>query len=201
MTRAPARLLAVALLAMVAGGCGRRTEAPTAGVNRGGVPSLRGAQVMVLPVQSTRGIVGNPDAELADALTARGAGVRWVMPPALRALLARSPALDVQLDALPVGVFLQAEVDRIGDPLYGQLRRLAAIANGQIALVPIEVRHRATTPERAGAVEVVATLIDTSNGRVFWFGVVEGEAGEGSDPRALATAADALARRFFGSGT
>src|SRR5688500_3395544 len=166
----------------------RTAEAPTAGLDRGGVPSLRGVQVMLLPVQSTRGITGNVDAELADALGARGEGVRWLLPPALRAVLARSPATDVPLDALPVGVFLQAEVERIGDPLYGQLRRLAALADGRLALIPVEVRHRPDAAERPGAIEVVATLIDTSNGVVFWFGVVEGDPGAGSDPRALATA-------------
>jgi hypothetical protein len=197
-TGAIAATLFVTLFA--AAGCSlfpnRTAEPPTAGVSRGGVPNLRGAQVMVLPVQSTRGIAGNVDAELADALASRGEGVRWLMPPALRAVLARSPATDVPLDALPVGFFLQAEVERIGDPLYGQLRRLAALADGRLALIPIEVRHRADAPDRPGAIEVVATLIDTSNGRVFWFGVVEGAPGAGSDPRALASAADALARRL-----
>jgi hypothetical protein len=196
------RTIAAALFVtlVTAAGCGafnRSAEAPTAGVSRGGVPSLRGVQVMLLPVQSTRGVAGNVDAELADALGARGGGVRWLMPPALRAMLARSPALDVQLDALPVGVFLQAQVDRIGDPLYGQLRRLAAISDGRLALIPVEVRHRPDAPDRPGAIEVVATLLDTSNGQVFWFGVVEGDPGDGNDPRALATAAEALARRLL----
>jgi hypothetical protein len=94
-------------------------------------------------------------------------------------------------------MFLQAEVRRIGDPLFGQLRRLAALADGRLALIPIAVRHRADTPERPGAIEVVATLLDATSGDVFWFGVVEGVPGGGADPRALASAADALARRLL----
>jgi hypothetical protein len=152
---------------------------------------------MVLPVQSTVGVTGNAEAELVDALGARGGGVRWLMPQQLRTMVARSPTLDVPIDALPVGIFLQAQVDRVGDPLYGQLRRLAALANGQLALIPVQVRHRPDAPERPGAIEVVATLIDTGNGRVFWFGVVEGVPGGGADPRALASAADALARTLL----
>jgi hypothetical protein len=152
---------------------------------------------MVLPVQSNVGVTGNAEAELVDALGARGGGVRWLMPQQLRAMVARSPTLDVPIDALPVGIFLQAQVDRVGDPLYGQLRRLAALANGQLALIPIQVRHRPDAPERPGAIEVVATLIDTGNARVLWFGVVEGVPGGGADPRALASAADALARRLL----
>jgi hypothetical protein len=165
------------------------------------VPSLQGIQVMVLPVQSTVGVTGNAEAELVDALGARGEGVRWLMPAQLRAMVARSPSLDVSIDALPVGIFLQAQVDRIGDPLYGQLRRLAALANGQLALIPVQVRHRADAPERPGAIEVVAALIDTGSGRVYWFGVVEGVPGGGADPRALASAADALARRLLPAAT
>jgi hypothetical protein len=197
VTRRRAAVLAAALLLSAA--CGLRSApAPTGGATRGSIPNLSGQQVLVLPVQSMSGVTGNADAELTDALAARGGagGVRWVMPAALRAMVARSPALDVPVDALPVGVFLQAEVRRIGDPLYGQLRRLAALANGRLALVPVAVRHRADTPERPGAVEVVATLLDTSTGDVFWFGVVEGAPGGGADPRALASAADALARRL-----
>lgn len=204
MRRTPARASAGCLLlvaAVAAAGCARRTATPTAGANRGAVPSLLGVAVMVLPVQVQRGVAGDASAELADALSARGEGVRWVMPAALRSMVARSPALDVPVDALQVGVFLQAEVDRIGDPLYGQLRRLAALSDGRLALVPIEVRHRPDVPERPGAVEVVATLIDTSTGRVFWFGIVEGEPGGASDPRALASAADALARRLLPPGS
>ena len=155
---------------------------------------------MVLPVQAIRGVTGDAEAELVYALNARGRGVRWLMPQTLRAQLARNPALDVPLDNLPVGVFLQAQVDRVGDPLYGYLRRLSAISNGTVVLIPVEIRHRATTPERPGAVEVVTALVDVGSGRVAWFGVVQGEAGDGSSPGALASAVDALARVLFPMG-
>ena len=94
----------------------------------------------------------------------------------------------------------QAQVNRIGDPLYGYLRRLSAISNGTLALIPVEVRHRASTAERPGAVEVVAALVDVRSGRVPWFGVVQGAPGDGSSPGALASAADALARLLFPAG-
>ena len=155
---------------------------------------------MVLPVQATRGVTGDAEAELVYALNERGRGVRWLMPQTLRAQLARNPALDVPLENLPVDSFLQAQVNRIGDPLYGYLRRLAAISNSTIALIPVEVRHRATTAEVPGAVEVVTALVDVGSGRVAWFGVVQGVAGAGSSPGALASAAGALARLLFPTG-
>ena len=170
-----ARSLLVAAL-IVLGACRPRPGPPTAGAARGAVPDLIGAEVLVLPVQGSRGVAANPDADLGYVLRTRGGSVRWLMPLELREALWRSPALDVPLDALPVGVFLRAQVDRVGDPLYGYLRRLAAVAGGQLALIPIEVRHQPGTAERPGAIEVVAALIDVGSGRVAWLGVVDGEA-------------------------
>jgi hypothetical protein len=149
---------------------------------------------MVMPVQASRGVAGDASAELVYALRARGQGVRWIMPDTLRAALARNPTLDVPLDALPVGVFLRAQVNRLGDPMFGYLRRLNALTGASVALIPVEVRYRPATAERPGAVELVAALVDAESGRVGWFGIVEGEPGEASSPRALASAADALAR-------
>ena len=40
--------------------------------------------------------------------------------------------------------------------------------------------------------------VSAESGRVGWFGVVEGEAGDAGSPRSLATAADALARLLAG---
>ena len=195
-----ARVALAAGVAIVLGGCAYRAAPPSAGSDRGFVPDLVGAQVMVLPVQITRGVTGDGEAELVYALNVRGRGVRWLMPQTLRSQLARNPGLDVPLDDLPVGVFLQAQVNRVGDPLYSYLRRLSAVSNGTIALIPVEVRHRAATAELPGAVEVVAALVDVRSGRVPWFGVVQGAPGDGNSPGALASAADALARLLFPAG-
>ena len=186
--------LAAALASLAACGGIRSEAAPTAGSSRGRIPDLLGATVMVMPVQSTRGVEGDATAELVDALRTHGAGVHWLMPDTLRFLLRRSPALDVPLDALPVGVFLRAQVNRLGDPMFGYLRRLNALTDARVALIPVEVRRGAATPERAAADEYAAALIDATSGRVFWFGIVAGEPGEAASARALASAADALAR-------
>lgn len=189
----------VAVLALTAlAGCGgQQVETPPRpGEFQGAVPALEGHRVMVLPVQFAPGVPGPADAELHFALEDRGPRIGWVFPDEMREVLARSPALEVHMDALPVGVFRQAEVQRIGDPLYGELRRLAAVANADLALLPLEVRPAldslgAVVPD--GGLQVTATLIDIHTGRVYWFGVVAGEAGPISDPRTLASAMDALA--------
>jgi hypothetical protein len=189
------RLAAAVCAALVLGGCAARTPAPSAGASRGAIPSFTGVPVMVAPVQSSVGVpTASAEAELVFALKSRGAAVAWVMPAALRTQLQRNPMLDVPVEALPVSVFLHAQVNRVGDPLYGYLRRMAAISGAQLALIPVEVRVRAATEKTPGAIEVMAALIRVSDGRVAWFGVVEGAPGDPASPAALASAADALAR-------
>ena len=192
---APSLLCLVVLL-----GCGGPPPPPGPGQSLGVVPDLRGARVMVFPLQSAQGFDRlRFDPELTHALTQRGVGIEWVLPDELRRIQDRTPGLDMRVENLPVGVFLQTEVRRIGDPLYGYLRRLGAVANSDLALVPV-AGGTGQRPEEEGtasptaAVDVAATLIETRSGRVLWYGVVEGQGRSPDDPAALATAADALAR-------
>lgn len=153
---------------------------------------------MVLPFQSALGAAGDPDAELAFALRDRGPGVTWVLPPRLQQALDRSPGLQVRIHGLPVGVFGAAEVERVGDPLYGDLLRLAALVDAETALVPIRVW---LAPGEAGdRVRASAALVHVRTGRVLWFAVAEGQPGEPQDPGALASAVDALARTLLWYG-
>jgi hypothetical protein len=195
----PNRLLIVGGL-IVLGACGPRRAPPAPGESRGAVPDLAGRTVMVLPVQQIEGLAGDGDAELAFALQTRLGDVEWVFPPALRRALQGSPALDVRLDALPVGVFLQAQVDRIGDPLFGAMIRLGALTGAGVALIPVAVRYRPGATGAAGVGEVVAVLLDVRTGYVAWFGVEAGQPGDASDPGVLASVLDALARRMAGGG-
>lgn len=182
------------LLLPFAAGCGGKAVAPLAGMSMGALPDLRGQQVMVLPVQSVRGLAAAPDAEVAFALGEASSSVRWVLPPELRDVLARSPGVLVRIDALPVGVFMRTEVNRVGDPLYGDLRRLAALTSADLALIPVEVRVGPPKESGGAAVEIAAALLSARTGRVYWFGIVEGESGVPGDARTVASAAEVLAR-------
>lgn len=197
--RARHRLSAVVAILLVLGalGCGSRKPPPGPGQSSGAVPDLTGRRVMVLPVQQLTGLAtGGVDAELAFALRSRLGDVEWIPPDALRSAVETSPSLDVRLEGLPVGVFLRTEVERVGDPLFGVLIRLAAVTGGEAALIPVLVRYREGVPEAPGAVEVAAALLDVRSGYVLWFGIEEGRPGAADDPAALATALDALARRL-----
>jgi hypothetical protein len=170
---------------------------------------------MVFPVQDVRGLPPGGDAELAFALESRGPGVSWVGPDELRSVVARTPGMDVRVDGLPVAAFLQAEVNRIGDPLFGYLIRLGAVTDGEVALLPVQARYAPApitggeaggtpggnpggTPETGpGRAEVRAALVHVRSGRVLWYGVAAGATGSPDDPAVLASAMDALARMML----
>ena len=212
MNRPDGALRAVALCALAAAlhACGGGPQArPTAGESQGVVPDLSGARVMVFPVQAGTRLPGDVEAELGFALEGRAPTVAWIMPEELRRAAAGSPGYDVVVDELPVGIFLQAEVRRVGDPLYGYLRRLGALVDADAALIPVLLQYRSaeepdstgTPPDTAavpspGRLEVTAALISLVTGRVHWFGVVGGDPGRPADPAVLATTLDALARRL-----
>jgi len=174
--------------------CGTGTRPPPeAGFERGGVPVLSGMRVMVLPVQRRPAGHTELDSEVEYALQGIGPGVDWVFPGDLRVALSRNPGVGVQVDGLPVQGFLAGELERVGDPLFGDLYRLGTLANARYGLLPVEARTRAG--DLGVVLEIHAALLDLRNGYVMWFGVVEGGEGMEGDPYVLASSAEALARR------
>jgi len=197
MRTIPNRIAPMALALLLVWNCGPPPAPPGPGESRGVIPDLRGWTVMVLPVQLrtgvSQGILADP--ELAHALRTRGEGVTWVFPPEMDEILQRSPGVPAQIRGLPVQIFLQAEVNRVGDPLYGYLLRLAGLTGSDVALIPVELKYGEN-----GAYLIAATLIDTRTGRVSWYGVIEGTAGEAQSPAALASVAEMLARALLPFG-
>lgn len=191
----PFGLLLLLSAAACGGGSGSGSAPPTPAAGYGGIPDLSGRTVLLLPAQSVDSGLPAPDPELAFAVEERAGRIRWVLPGQLREALSRSPGVPSDPDRLSVGMFLRAEVRRVGDPLYGDLRRLGALVGADVALIPVQVRERPSPDGAAGVVEISAALLDIRSGRVFWYGVVEGEAGPPGMPVSLATAAAALVRR------
>jgi hypothetical protein len=114
-------------------------------------------------------------------------------------MLARSPAMQARTRGLPVGIFLQAEVERVGDPLYGELRRTASLVDAAVAFIPVQASLEAA-PGGDPRVRFQSALIDVRTGRVLWFGVLEGGAFPARDPRGLASAVDEVARTLIWYG-
>jgi hypothetical protein len=152
---------------------------------------------MVLPVQpGAGGVPDGLDDEIAYWLGDRGQRVRWVFPPEIERALARSPGLDIRLDALAVASFHRAEVKRIGDPLFGDLRRAGAIVDARYALLPVAAGYVPGT-DGDGRVEIAVAIIDTIGGAVLWYGIVAGEPGGEDDRAVVASAARRLAQTLF----
>jgi hypothetical protein len=152
---------------------------------------------MLYPTQAIQGFRGDVDAEIAFALSQRPGQTTWVLPAEMRRALASSPGLDTRLEGLPVGMFSQVEVRRVGDPLYGYLRRMAALVSSDVAVIPVSARYRLATATEPAAIEIATAIISARTGQVLWYGIVAGDQGPADDPRSLASAADALSRRLL----
>lgn len=157
-------------------------------------PDLTGARVMLLPVRT--GSPAGLDAELRFWLTDRAPNTTWILPDELQRAADRSPAWRVDLAALPRPV---AEIGggqyQVKDPLYSAIRRLGAVEDTNVALVPVAVREVAT--ETGPVLELMAAVVDVRAGRVAWLGTVRGQptGGEAS----AASVAEALARALVPS--
>jgi hypothetical protein len=198
------RTLLVWASALAIAGCARTRAAPTPESPKPPPPDLTGRAVFVLPAQPAPGarrdpqsgeIVPGLDGEIAYWLEDHGPRVDWTFPPEVRRALERNAMLNIDVDALAVGSFHRAEVINIGDPLLGDLRRLAAVVDARLALVPVAATYVPGTPD--GRVEVAVALIDTFGGRVLWYGVMAGEPGAADSRDVAASAARAVARALL----
>jgi hypothetical protein len=86
-------------------------------------------------------------------------------------------------------------VNRVGDPLYGQIRRLTTLVDANLVVIPVQVDYGAD-----GAFHLVGTMVDPVSGRVLWTANIAGEAGPADSPRALASLADAFSRALLPLG-
>jgi hypothetical protein len=168
---------------------------------------------MLLPVQAVVPVIGVPpaadltepttplssemlaalEAELAYWLPEQAPRTRWVLPDAIARAAERSPTLDVRPRELPVRDFLRARLQSVGDPLYGDLRKLNILVDARVALLPVGA---VWIPEQSGLgrVHMAVALIDTFGGAVVWYGVVAGSSGPRHDPGVAASTAQSLAR-------
>jgi hypothetical protein len=198
------------LAAVLLGGCARAT-APSADAPQRSFPDLGGQRVMLLPVQGATPTIALPatataapsplsgdmlaalEAELGYWVQQQAPRTRWVLPEAVERAARQSPTLDVRPRDLTVRDFQRARLEMIGDPLYGELRRLSALMDARAALLPIGA---VWVPEQdgTGRIHLAAALIDTFGGDVTWYGVVAGTAGPRDDRGVAATTARALAR-------
>ncbi len=187
------KALGTLLAAVIAFGCAGTTQAPAAGDSQGFIPDLRGRRVMVYPVQLRTGVPGDADQEITFALRNKSSEVVWIFSDELEEVVARSPSVDTRVRGLPVSSFLAAEVERVGDPLFGQLLRLGLLTDSDIALIPVALQPGAQGVGGTSVVEIVATILHVRTGEVIWFGVVSGRPGQVADFGLVASAVEEFA--------
>jgi hypothetical protein len=195
-------------LTLVVTACGARPERAPPTPTTSPAPVMAGQTVMVFPVQYGNVPVAQAtlqhfpieqeklDAELAYWLPQQAGNVRWLLPAAIQRAISRSPTLGVDIKNLAVGSFQRAQVKRIGDPLYGDLRKLAAVLDARFAIIPVAAEKIGTT-EADARVQVATAVIDALNGTVLWFGVIESDV-DARGEAGIASAAQAVARAFGG---
>lgn len=197
-------LLSLALVA-----CGSRSENAPPVPAATPAPTLNGQTVMIFPVQRGNVPVANPalqhfaiaedklDAEIAYWMPQLANGVKWTLPAAIERAITRSPSLAVDINNLAVSAFQRAQVKRVGDPLFGDLRKLAAVLDTRIAVIPVAA-ERIGADQQSARVQVATAVLDAMSGNVIWFGIIESDAEATSEEAGIASAAQAMARAFAG---
>lgn len=189
LVRAVSLLAPLAFLSLTLAGCARNAAPPPAPVG------LEGQRIMLLPVRA-----GDPAAlndELVYWLADRAPTIEWITPDELQAIVDRAGGWRVRLSALPRVISDPGRSPYVADPTYGELRRLGAIADAMLAVMPVAVRP---VPDSESLVlEITVALVDVRGGQVLWVATVRGEPSDGSAGAAATSVAGALARALFPS--
>jgi hypothetical protein len=189
VSRVVLRLNVGALL--VGAACGRPSAADWAT----GAPPLHisGQRILLLPVQGM-GAQDALQAELLFALRDRDPGLTWVSPDELRQTLQRAPQLAGDPAMLPADPLVHHGERRAGDALAAELRRLSALTDTRLVLLPRLVGGEPGQPE-----VFRAALLDTRTGRVIWWTQLDAPGATGSSRAELAAWAAELAQRLIAS--
>jgi hypothetical protein len=196
--------LIAGLSALAACGGGGEPPAPTPGF---GV--LSGKTVLVLPVQYVRQVPGGwiagaanmqaaarqADGEITFALQELGGRATWITPEMQLRRLEREPWAEVNPYILSADEARRkkGELRKYRDPLFGEIRTMAALFDARYAIWPLEIYYQPGEEGEAGSLAVSTFLLDTRAGEVLWWGVIPGT---GEDSPASTGALAALAQAF-----
>jgi len=192
-----------AALAVLALGCGgsraavpeappRTAPLPTAGL--AGQPVAVYPLTMLIPEEGLpwrgqltprRSALDRADSVIAEALRTRSPEVPWALPDLMRRGAKQAPGMLIDPDQLATSLLRAANIDRLPDPLWSQMRTLSALAGARFALVPASLFYFGTTDGR-GRAELTLVLADVRTGAVGWRTVARGESGDPWDALWLA---------------
>lgn len=170
------------------------------------VGSLSGASALLMTVGAV--MIGEAPGELSDLQARRGTlieqanaaldsalrrdarEVRWMGLAEQRRLARQSPALGLDPDRVATSYLVSPRLASVPDPLWSQLRSLAALSGARYAIVPSAVRLTGTS----GAVRASYLLaaVDTRTGAVVWRGQLVGAPQPSAEAALVAAAATAI---------
>ncbi len=174
-----------------------------------GFSMLSGQTVLVLPVQFVQQVPGGwigrsrnasdaarmADTEITFALNEQGGRADWITPNIQELTLTRRPGIEVDPYSLSAGEARQkgGNLKDVKDPLYGEIRVLAALFDCRYVLWPMEVYYQTEKETSTGQLAIRTFVLDARRGDVLWYGVIPGDSEE---PAASPAALAALAQRF-----
>ncbi|UCC73489.1 MAG: hypothetical protein JSV86_02710 [Gemmatimonadota bacterium] len=171
---------------------------------------LSGQTVLVLPVQYVQRVPGgwvggapnaqdaarSADTEITFALHEVGGRANWVTPEQQMEELSRRPSIEVFPYLLSADEARQqgGSLRHVRDPLYGEIRMLAALFDARYAVWPLEFFYEQDEEGAAGHLAIRTFVLDARGGSVVWYGIVRGEGDlPPASPGALAAAAQTFA--------
>lgn len=146
-----------------------------------------GDSVQALEAQRT-GLLAAANAILDTALRRDAREVTWEGLPEQRRLTRRNPNLNIDPDRLPTSYLVGTRVAQTPEPLWSDIRMLAALVNARFAIVPAAVRIAGTPGAFTASYVLVA--VDARTGVVVWRGRSDGH---GITPEAALARAAAAA--------
>jgi hypothetical protein len=117
------------------------------------------------------------DSLIAETFAARAPEVKWILPADLRRMYRRSGGILPDPDRMGQSILRTWGIEKVPDPLRGNLRRLVAFANeSRYIFVPASLVFSA---DSSGVlrVELSAALADGRSGQVKWRSVATGRDG------------------------
>ncbi|UCC83598.1 MAG: hypothetical protein JSW46_01310 [Gemmatimonadota bacterium] len=170
---------------------------------------LSGQTVLVLPVQYVQRVPGgwlggaanaqdaarSADTEITFALHEVSGRANWVTPDQQMDELSRRPSVDVVPYLLSAGEARQqgGRLRHVRDPLYGEIRMLAALFDARYAVFPMEFFYEQGREGEGGHLAIRTFVLDARAGTVIWYGIVRGD---GTQPPASPGALAAAAQKF-----
>lgn len=121
----------------------------------------------IRPLNDRTTVLAWADSIIGEALTIRGADVKWVLPPELRKVARRSPTVAPDPDKMGQAALREPDLEEVPDPFRSYVRNLVALINGRYALVPAALSFTPAPDGRIRA-ELALALADSRSNKIPW---------------------------------